>query len=74
MELNDANKNVNPKARPYMGNLTSEQIGSMAKAGELGGTMVKKMIEKQERELINTYNPNANSNQVIPTNTHNQFK
>lgn len=35
-----------------MGNLTSEQIGLMAKAGALGGEMVKRMIQQQEHQMV----------------------
>lgn len=45
-----------PSPKPYMGNLTSSQIGNMAKAGVLGGEMVKRMISEQEEKLINDYN------------------
>lgn len=37
---------------PYMGDLTSHQIGMMAKSGQLGGEMVKRMIKKQEEEMV----------------------
>lgn len=36
---------------PYMGNLTSHQIGMMAKSGQLGGEMVKRMITHVEEEM-----------------------
>lgn len=39
-------------SKPYMGNLTSAQIGNMAKAGMLGGEMVKRMIKQQELDMI----------------------
>lgn len=35
--------------KPYMGNLTNQEIGNMAKHGQLGGEMVKRMIESQEK-------------------------
>lgn len=38
--------------KPYMGDLTSGQIGSMAKSGQLGGEMVRRMVEEQEKILI----------------------
>ena len=40
-------------SKPYMGNLTSAQIGSMAKAGVLGGEMVRRMIKDQEIKMMN---------------------
>lgn len=43
-------------SKPYMGNLTSAQIGDLARCGELGGEMVKRMIKEQETELMNKYN------------------
>lgn len=46
----DTKKNF---SKPYMGNLTSEQIGSMAKSGKLGGEMVKRMVESEEAKLAN---------------------
>lgn len=54
METNNPGDLTNSK--PYMGNLTSEQIGSMAKAGALGGEMVRRMIKEQETQLMNQYN------------------
>jgi hypothetical protein len=39
-------------SRPYMGNLTSSQIGAMAKSGALGGEMVKRMIQHEELKLM----------------------
>lgn len=39
-------------SKPYMGDLTSAQIGNMARSGQLGGEMVKRMIESQEKELM----------------------
>ncbi len=36
---------------PYMGNLTSHQIGTMAKAGQLGGEMVRRMVTQVEKEM-----------------------
>lgn len=36
---------------PYMGNLTSHQIGTMAKAGQLGGEMVRRMVKQVEQEM-----------------------
>jgi len=49
----DNNRNI-PK--PYMGNLTSQQIVNMAKSGQLGGEMVKRMIANEETELMNHLN------------------
>lgn len=46
----------NSTPKPYMGDLTSGQIGNMAKAGTLGGEMVRRMIADQEQKLINEYN------------------
>lgn len=43
-------------SKPYMGNFTSEQIGSLARAGELGGEMVKRMIKEQETQMMNDFN------------------
>lgn len=48
--------------KPYMGNLTNQQIGNMAKSGQLGGEMVKRMIASQEEELMNQYNQNPLNN------------
>ena len=42
--------------KPYMGHLTNQQIGNMAKVGQLGGEMVKRMVENQEKELMNQSN------------------
>lgn len=53
---NIAMNNNAPVSKPYMGDLTSEQIGSMARAGELGGEMVRRMIKYQENQLLNQYN------------------
>ncbi|MBC7958834.1 MAG: small, acid-soluble spore protein, alpha/beta type [Vallitaleaceae bacterium] len=57
MESNDkaAKKNEVPAEKPYMGNFTSEQIGSMAKAGQLGGEMAKRLVKEGERQLLNRY-------------------
>lgn len=38
---------------PYMGDLTSHQIGMMAKSGQLGGEMVKRMIQREEEQMAN---------------------
>lgn len=38
-------------AHPYMGNLTSHQIGMMARTGQLGGEMVKRMIGNVEKDM-----------------------
>lgn len=48
----DENKIV---SKPYMGNFTSAQIGDLARTGELGGEMVKRMIKQQEIELMDKY-------------------
>ena len=40
---------------PYMGDLTSAQIGSIARAGSLGGEMVRRMIKEQEERLANEF-------------------
>lgn len=53
----DQNSNV-PYSKPYMGNLTSSQIGYMAKAGVLGGEMVRRMVASSEQELMQKYDPN----------------
>jgi hypothetical protein len=45
-----------------MGNLTSAQIGQMARAGELGGEMVRRMIAQQETQMMNDYNENKIEN------------
>jgi hypothetical protein len=42
-------------SRPYMGNLTSAQIGQMARAGELGGEMVRRMVAMQEAQMAKDY-------------------
>ena len=49
---NKDNNIINSK--PYMGNLTSSQIGYLASAGRLGGEMVKRMVESVENEMANT--------------------
>ncbi|GMQ55620.1 hypothetical protein AN1V17_00120 [Vallitalea sediminicola] len=38
------------KAHPYMGNLTSHEIGMMAKSGALDGDMFKRMISNVEQD------------------------
>ncbi len=53
----ERNKNF---SKPYMGDLTSQQIGNMAKSGQLGGEMVKRMIKYEENELMNSYNEKKN--------------
>lgn len=55
MDINNTNKpnKDKPANKPYMGNLTSAQIGSMAKAGVLGGEMVKRMVKQEEIKLMN---------------------
>jgi hypothetical protein len=50
------NKNNNVQSKPYMGNLTSSQIGNMLKAGALGGEMIKGAVRQQEFELMNQLN------------------
>ncbi len=45
-----------PITKPYMGDLTSEQIGSMARAGELGGEMAKRLVKMGENQLLNSEN------------------
>ncbi len=42
IEKQQENQNVN-SAHPYMGNLTSHEIGMMAKTGSLNGEMFKRM-------------------------------
>lgn len=46
----------NNNVKPYMGNLTSGEIGNMAKAGMLGGEMVRRMIQEQENQMIQDNN------------------
>lgn len=36
-----------------MGNVTSDQIGMMAKSGKLGGRMTRKMVQQAEQSLTN---------------------
>ena len=68
MDINNTHNNINNKitnqentpssAKPYMGNLTSSQIGNMARVGALGGEMVKRMVQQQEEKLAEEYNNN----------------
>ncbi|WP_315117670.1 alpha/beta-type small acid-soluble spore protein [uncultured Clostridium sp.] len=37
---------------PYMGDYPSNFVGNLASAGMLGGEMVKRMVEDQERKMI----------------------
>lgn len=40
--------------KPYMGNITAKQAGKMGSfqnAGNVGGQMVKRMIEQSERQM-----------------------
>lgn len=55
----DTNNNM---TKPYMGNLTNQQIGNMAKYGLLDRETVKKMIQSQGKELMNSYNHNQLDN------------
>jgi len=48
--------------KPYMGHLTNQQIGNMARVGQLGGEMVKRMVESQEKELMNQISQNQLNN------------
>lgn len=59
MDINDEHF-----SRPYMGNLTSAQIGQMARAGELGGEMVRRMIAHQETQMMNVYNQSHMDNTI----------
>lgn len=43
----DVNHDIN------MGNVTSNQIGMMAKSGKLGGKMTRKMVQQAEQSLAN---------------------
>ncbi|MCT4544782.1 MAG: hypothetical protein N4A63_14690 [Vallitalea sp.] len=45
----DTNSN-NKLSHPYMGNLTSHEIGMMAKSGELDGEMFKRMISNIQQD------------------------
>lgn len=47
---------INTTTKPDMGELTSKQIGSMAKSGRLGGRMVNKMVRNAEQTLANKKN------------------
>lgn len=50
--INDNEKSKNNKpADVYMGNLTSHQIGMMAKSGQLGGEMVRRMVQNVEQDM-----------------------
>lgn len=56
---NEDNATINSK--PYMGDLTSSQIGYLASTGKLGGEMVKRMVESVEHQMANT---DTNLNQL----------
>lgn len=47
---------INSTPKPDMGELTSNQLGSMAKSGRLGGRMVNKMVKNAEKSLVNKNN------------------
>ncbi|MFP4698251.1 MAG: hypothetical protein ACLFMO_06050 [Eubacteriales bacterium] len=51
--LNTLKNNNEPVSKPYMGNFTSAQIGNMARAGMLGGEMVKRKIKNEELKMSN---------------------
>lgn len=54
MSNNIDNENKNAiYSKPYMGNLTSSQIGNLARTGKLGGEMVKRMVESVENQMVN---------------------
>ncbi|MCM1991540.1 small, acid-soluble spore protein, alpha/beta type [Oceanirhabdus seepicola] len=48
---NQVTNNVNN--HPYMGNMTSQTAGKMARAGNVGGEMTRRMIKAQEEKMIN---------------------
>ncbi len=43
----------NSNDHPYMGNMTSQVAGKMARAGNLGGEMTRRMIKAQEEKMAN---------------------
>ncbi|WP_246552223.1 small, acid-soluble spore protein, alpha/beta type [Vallitalea pronyensis] len=49
--IHDQQPNKNRSKDGSYGELTSRQIGSMAKAGQLGGEMVKRMIAGVEQDM-----------------------
>lgn len=52
MGLQNKIQQDNKKNKEYMGNKASKTVGKMATAGNLGGEMVKRMIEEEEKKMI----------------------
>ncbi|OFI06048.1 small, acid-soluble spore protein D [Clostridium acetireducens DSM 10703] len=53
MGLEDKFNSPKPKNRPYMGNLPSNMVNKIVNSGNVGGEMVRRMVEEAEKNLIN---------------------